>query len=431
MTVTPEYSGHQIACPACQKPITVPAAPGAAPAAAPVSSSSPPASTIGAQLFAPPAAAKVSLAATTNTAHQGAAEAAAAMTTFRGARPKKKTNPWLVAGVTILAIGAVGAAGYVWGPGLYAKVTHKADAPVAQQETNSAPAAPPVELTAAEILQNVINNYKGMTSYKSQAKSVSSLDTSAMNPLAPKTPITSSVSLSLKLARPNLYRIDWDKQTPAGNVLGSVFDAGKGDIILMGNQQALQKTRTDALTRATAASGALSIFIAGLFFNDTNSVGNALQDFVRTNDDSIDGQNCYVLTGNANFQNVQIWANKNNFLVTQAQIVFPGKLDEASLDDAKIRAQLELISGKSPTDSQVRAQKQALRNAAKIKGTITDTYVNIETNKPIELTEFQTSSGSINVNVAEQPRLPRGRMNGRVVGSPTDMARLPGQQPAR
>ncbi len=429
MQGTPEYSGRQIPCPACQKTLVVPGPPAEpAPQAHPAAAEPAPANTsIGAAPLAPPAVARLSVAATTVTSQEGAAEAAATMAVFQGARRIKRKTPWgsIVGGVIIF--GTLGVAGYLWGPLAYAKLTHHAETATAQQSLTNEPAPPPVQLTAAEILQNVINAYKGMSSYHSMAKSVSDLDTSQLNPMGPRGPVSTSVDVSLKLARPNHYRIDWERQTAAGSLKGSTWSAGAGDFLFVGNQPAvMERNRATALGQATASSGALSIFIAGLFFNDTNSLGNALQDYARTNDESINGQSCYVLGGSANFQKVLLWVDKKTSLIAQSQIVFPGKIDEASLDDVKIRELLTSVNGKPATDTAVRKKKGELRTAAKIKGTITDTYVNIETNQTMDIAQFQNSSGPINVNVpAANAQLPRGRMGGRVVTSPTDMARMP------
>jgi hypothetical protein len=428
MQATAEYSGQQIPCPACQKLLVVPPSPAAPasnmPAPAPAAKHS---QGIGASPFAPPPVARLSVASTTVTSQAGAAEAAAQMTVFQGARSIKRKTPYgtIIGGV--ISVGALGVAAYLWGPLAYAKLTHRTETAPAEQAVTNEPPPPPIQLTAAEVLQSVINAYKGMSSYRSVAKSVSALDTSQLNPMAPKGPVTTSVNLSIKLGRPDHYRIDWERQIAATTIRGSAWSAGTGDFLLAGNQPAaLQKNREAALGQATASSGALSVFIAGLFFNDTNNLGNALQNYNRLDDETINGQNCYVLAGTANFQNVQLWVNKNDSLIAQSQIVFSGKLDDASLDDIKIKVQLALLNGRPATDAEVRQKKNLIRNAAKLKGTITDTYVNIETNKTIELAEFQNSSGPINVNVSANPnQLPRGRMRGRVVTSPADMARGP------
>jgi hypothetical protein len=431
MQATDQYVGQQIPCPACQKTMVVPGAP------APVSHAPAPAQAkshskdLGAQIFTPPAVAKLSVAATTVSSQGGAAEVAATMSVFQGERKVKRKTPYgsIIGGV--LTVGVLGVAGYLWGPMAYAKFTHHSEAATAAQVATNEPPPPPVQLTAAEVLQNVINAYKGMPNYRSLAKSVSALETAQANPMAPKGPTTTPVNVSLKLGRPDHYRIDWERRLAAATVRGSVWNAGTGDFLLAGTQAAsLQKNRTAALTQATASSGALSIFVAALFFDDTNNLGNALQDYNRTDDETVNGQSCYVLAGSANFQSVRLWVDKKTSLIAQSQLVFPGQADDASLTDAKIKETMTLINGKSPTDSEVRQRRNVIRNAAKLKGTITDTYVNIETNKNIELAEFQNSSGPINVNISgDRNQMPRGRMGGRVVTSPTDMARSPRRPP--
>ena len=426
--------GHQIPCPACQKTLVVPAAPASpasgrvkvhlsSPAAqppAPASTEPPPASSIGAQLFAPPAAGKLSISATSAASTAGAAEAAAQMAVSHGIRHVKRKTPWgsIVGGV--VSVAALGVAGYIWGPSVYAKLTHRSeDAAAAAQPVVTNEPPPVVQLTAAEVLQNVINAYKGMTNYKSLAKSVANLTVASG-------PVSSTVNLSLKFGRPDYYRVDWERQSTMAR--GSVWSPGKGNFLLGGNSPAVPlKNRDAALGQAAFASGALTTFIAGLFFDETNNLGNTLQNYVRTNDSSANGLDCYVLDGTANFQHVELWVDKKTSLIAQAQIIFSGKLDESTLNDATLRDQLTQIEGKVPSDAELRQKKIALKNAAKIKGTITDTYVDAQTNQTMDLAKFQNSSGSINVQVAAPAVQNRRNPRARSVTSPSDMARMPRQ----
>jgi hypothetical protein len=105
------------------------------------------------------------------------------------------------------------------------------------------------------------------------------------------------------------------------------------------------------------------------------------------NDDSdidkeADGQSCYVLAGTVNFQNVFIWVNRNSFLIPQIQVKL-GALADA--DDDQIKEMLKAQNnGKEPSLVQINAAKKQF----KIKGSVTDTFANIQTNLTFAAADF-------------------------------------------
>ena len=317
---TPEYAGVQINCPSCQAPIVVPQATAAA------------APRPGKLTKAP---STVHYAATTPVM-------AAAM-----ARKAKKPRVGLYVGLGVGAVVAVAAILFV--PKLLDTYHQHKEAIAAEQAATNAPPPPPPDLTADEILKKLGATYKKLTSYSAQGVSIGTIDMSQISP-AMKEPQTLTTTLSLRLGKPDHYRMEWDREVGTQHLKGAVWAAGKGDFVHPGTVTTKVKDRETALNTAAATSGTLGIFTAALFFDETNSLAATLKNYAKTNNETLNGKKCYVLTGQIASQKVLFWVHKSDFLIAQAELILGGKVDEATL------AGLTL------------AQKAQMERASKLKG---------------------------------------------------------------
>jgi hypothetical protein len=345
---TSEYSGLQINCPSCKTLLVVPADPEAPPA---------------------PHANRLSMAASTPHA-QASAGASAAASFYAPPVRKKKPKTGLIVGLSLGAI-ATAAAVYFW-PEIMKKVSHENQLLSAADSTpTNAPPPPPPVLTTEEILQKVGDTYKGLTDYAAKARTDCSIDMSALVP--GKGNINMTTTSALQLGRTNNYRLEWEQKASGKTVEGAAWSAGKGNFIGYGVYPPSKvKTRHDALETAGANFFLLSSGIAELFFADTNSLAAASKDFTKTNGPSLNGPPCYVLTGEANHQSVLLWVNKDTFLISQIEITLGGAVPDEEL--------------KKLTSTQ-RNQMIAL---SKLKGTITETYDNIQTNQNLLASAFES-----------------------------------------
>jgi hypothetical protein len=362
---TAEYSGLQINCPACQTLLVVPADPDApAPAA-----------------HAP----RLSMAAATP--HAAAATSAGAASSFYAERPAKKKKPktGLIVGLSLGAI-AVAAAIYFW-PELVKKFKHEEQsiAGTDQAATNAPPPPPPV-LTTEEILEKVGATYQSMTDYAAKARTDCSIDMSGLVPGKPTLNMTTTSSL--QLGRTNNYRLEWEQNAAGKIVKGAAWSAGKGNFIGYGSYPPSKvKTRQDALTPTAASFFLMSSGIAELFFSDTNSLAAEAKDFTKTNGPSINGQACYVLAGDANHQSLLIWVDKSTFMIAQIEFILGGTIPEEELK-------------KLPS-----AQRSAMLAMSKLKGTVTETYDNIQTNRNLLASAFESPyQPDANAAAARRPR---------------------------
>jgi hypothetical protein len=352
---TSEYSGHQINCPSCQTLLVVPAAPDApAPAAATA-----------------PHGPRLSKAATS--APVQPSESAVAAASFYSVKPmrKKKSKVGLIVGLSLGAV-ALAAAIYFW-PELMKKVSHgNQTIAAADLAPTNVPPPPPPELTTEEILQKVADTYKGLNDYGAKAKTVGDLDMSAIVPGQKNVHLASTSSL--QLGRTNFYRLEWEQNLTGTPVKGAAWNSGRGNFVGYGPYKPSKvKTRQEALMPAATTAFVLSSAIVEIFFSGTNSVADDAKDFTKTNSPELNLQNSYLLTGEANHQSILLWVNKDSFLVSQIEIILGGKIDEAELK-------------KLPA-----AQRSAMTMLSKLKGTITETYDNIQTNHNLLASAFESA----------------------------------------
>lgn len=362
---TAEYSGSEIPCPACQTPLIVPSAP-SVPAPQP----------------------KLSVAHT--------ATSQSADVPFVPQRPpirRKKDRTglylWLIGGAC-----AVAAAIY-FGPALYARYNHHEEVVAAQEAVTNAPPPPPPALTTGQILQKVTETYQHLSSFVAQGESVGAIDASGINPREQgiqnfKTPF------SLQLGRPDYFRMEWGQRAASH---GATWSAGKGDFVGYGPYPATkQKDRQTAFATASAASATFCNYIVQIFFGDTNSLTLETNSFAKTNGPALSGQDCYVLAGDFKGHGISLWVNKKSFLIPQLQFVFGGQIDEEDLKGIPL------------------AQKSQLMAWSKLKGTITETYEQISTDKKLEAASFASPYMPTFARTGEGGMRERGGAGGGQVG---------------
>jgi hypothetical protein len=359
---TPEYVGVQINCPSCQATIVVPEA-----SAAHV-----------------PRPGKLTKAP--STVHYAATTPVMAAAMARKAR-KPRVGLYIGLGVGVV----VAVAAIILVPKLLDKYHEHKEAIAAEQAATNAPPKPPPELTADEILKKVGATYKKLTSYSVQGVTIGTIDVSQVNP-AVKGLQSVTTKLSLRLGRPDLYRVEWEREAGTQHIKGAVWAAGKGDFVHPATVTTKVKDRQAALNAAAASSGTLGIFIAALFFDETNSLAAVLKNYAKTNNETLNGQKCYVLTGQIGSQKLLFWVRKSDSLIAQAELILGGKVDEAAM------AGLTLV------------QKAQMEKASKLKGNFIETYENIEMNKVLSPGDFETAFPP---SATPQPRRQRDSRPGR------------------
>ncbi|MDB6021521.1 MAG: hypothetical protein JWQ04_1378 [Pedosphaera sp.] len=390
---TDAYSGRQINCPACQKPMVVPPASGAQPAS-PAMATPPP---------VPPA--------------QSAPKAPGVQRPMPAA--KKSNAKWILIGSATGLVLVVGAVAFVLFSGV---LSHSAanspstgDKPVAalqRQASKSSASASLAALSAAEIVQKVADQYNSLTSYSATGIAVTEMDMSKVDitkmPGMDKIPASAQKSqefqkmmskpvrtesgFTIRLGRPDFYRIEWEnKAGPAGMNVG-VWSAGEGDFVSLSKMKYTKvESRDLALASANGASGGVASTMPAVFFNDLSSQLNLFKQAAeRGEDDTVDGENCYVLNGDAMGVKVTLWITKDTFLIKQKQMLFGGTSTMPEMRDAKMEAELEKLGNLTPQQkAQARAAMKNMKPMlSQMKGTMTETYRKIEINQPVKKEDF-------------------------------------------
>jgi hypothetical protein len=302
-----------------------------------------------------------------STVHYAATTPAMAAAQVRKAK-KPRIGLYVGLGVGV----AVAVAAVIFAPKLLDKYNQHKEVVAAEQAATNTPPPPPPEPEAGEILQKLDATYKAFTSYSVQGISVGTVDMSQVNPKLTQPQIVTT-KLSLRLGRPDHYRMEWERGQGPQHIKGAIWAAGKGDFIHTGNTTARVKDRETALTTAASSSGTLGMLTAAMFFGETNSPATVLKNFMKSPSETLNNQKCYVLTGQLGHMNLMFWIRKSDFVIAQTELILGGKVDEAEL------------AGKSY------AQKAQLERAAKLKGNFIETYQEIVLNKALNPADFETS----------------------------------------
>ncbi len=183
--------------------------------------------------------------------------------------------------------------------------------------------------TAQEIMAKSQAAYAALTSYSDEGKTVSSIGTTTV---APHT-------FSIKLARPNLYRVEWDQNMGFYDQKGAAWCAGDGDFRAMGTSINRSSNKEDALGSATGISGGASASIPGTFFkmNWGNQLGGTMKSATKLPDEKIGDTDCYVLTDAKGGRTRTLWIGKQDFLIRQVENDTSAEEMKKVMDDAAQR----------------------------------------------------------------------------------------------
>jgi RNA polymerase sigma factor (sigma-70 family) len=185
-------------------------------------------------------------------------------------------------------------------------------------------------LPTSEIFKNARDKYASLTSYRDEGRTVANLNG-----------MTFTTTFTIKLARPNLYRIEWEQpETSSYTNKGVVWSAGEGDFMVMGNGGEMkQSSRESALGGATGVSGSAAATIPGTFFkmNWGNQLGGSVAGEKRQADEKVGDVDCYVFTSELKGTTKTIWIGKQDFLIHQVRTVTSAEAMKAVMAQAAKR----------------------------------------------------------------------------------------------
>ena len=186
------------------------------------------------------------------------------------------------------------------------------------------------QLAPGEILKRAQAKYASLDSYSDEGKTVASVSGT-----------TITTTFTIKMARPNLYRIEWvQSSSPSFSATktstNAVWSAGQGDFLEMGFGVQKQSSLEMALAGATGISGGAAATIPGTFFkmNWGNQFGGLMMGEKQQADEKVGDEDCYVFTSNANGQTRTLWVGKRDYLMHQVRSVVSAEAMKSALDKA-------------------------------------------------------------------------------------------------
>jgi outer membrane lipoprotein-sorting protein len=200
----------------------------------------------------------------------------------------------------------------------------RADAPPASNSVEA-------KSSAKEIFEKAREAYAALTSYTDQGKIVASLNG-----------LTITTTFKIKLARPNLYRVEWVQTNDSANSTTitkpqSVWSAGEGDFLdMLGRGPKKQPSQEMALASATGISGGAAATIPSAFLKTQwgDQLGGAARSDTQQADEKVGDTDCYVFSRSLKGRTSTLWIGKQDFLIHQARTLTSAAAMKAALDGA-------------------------------------------------------------------------------------------------
>ncbi len=325
----------------------------------------------------------------------------------------------LVITAVVVALAVLGGGGwYVW----HSYSQHKAKVEAAKGNPAAMVAAPTAASASAalDVLMKMHQAYTHLSSLNVEGTAVMVIDMSQvtaadMNPnqtaaqkkAAEKKParrppgmpkaMTNKTDVVIKLARPDLYRIEGTAKMAAGPTImtntTAVWSSGKTNFTLMMMGGGAYKNFTTVANRKQAflmngQAGALVMAIPELFFDEAGDMDKFIQDWGQTDDEAVSGQDCYTLTGKILGQKLKIWVSKTSYMILQSEITLGAPVSDDNISTAIGAFDTNTKRTQAQLDQEKTMAKQQAGMMTKIRGTITETYANIETNNTFAAADF-------------------------------------------
>ena len=189
------------------------------------------------------------------------------------------------------------------------------------------------KLSREEIFQKSQAAYAALTSYSDDGKSVSVLNGT-----------TITHTFSIKLGRPNLYRLEWVQSSASAAYKSTsekelIWSEGKGDFLEMHGKARKESNKESVFGTAAGISGRASATIPGTFFavNSVNELGGSTASAKQTADAKVGDVDCYVFTSESKGRTKTVWIGKQDFLIHQVRIVTSAEAMKAIFTEAAKR----------------------------------------------------------------------------------------------
>jgi RNA polymerase sigma factor (sigma-70 family) len=197
------------------------------------------------------------------------------------------------------------------------------------------------KMTASDIMKNSQEIYAALSSYSDEGKTVSSIGKTAVAPHA----------FTIKIARPNLYRIEWKQDSGFFVSTGTVWSAGDGHFLKMSTlgKPTKYSNQNMALDSATGISGGAAGSIPGTFFSNLRNQFKGMEKAFKIKDEKIGDTDCFVLSDGKDGRTRTLWIGKEDFLIHQIQTMTSAAVLKSTLEaQMKIHPELRDVMARTP-----------------------------------------------------------------------------------
>ncbi len=259
-------------------------------------------------------------------------------------------------------------------------------------------------VTAREIAKQSQTAYAAFTSYSDTGTA-----TSTGGGAGTKTTFT------IRLQRPDLYRIEWSQGGGFYTSKGAVWSDGNGDYLSYGAADKMgtaksqkMQSREMAIGGATGISGSAASDIPGTFFN--MAWGGQLGIFTsgrvkaeRGADEKIGDTDCFVVSstlspvklpnnmGTSGTTTTRLWIGKQDYLIHQIETTSEGGISNLKFTDESLKTILER-AGKPATPEAIADLRKKIERDEKAaqngKMVMTQTHENISINQKFSASDF-------------------------------------------
>jgi outer membrane lipoprotein-sorting protein len=188
-------------------------------------------------------------------------------------------------------------------------------------------------LPPVDIIKRAQAKYASLTNYSDEGTSIATIDGA-----------TITTSFTIRLARTNLYRIEWQQNNESSfstikTKPQAVWSAGEGDFLELGSGAISQVSLEMALAGATGISGGAAATIPGIFFklNWGNQFGDSVWSEKQQADEKVGDVDCYVFTSDSKGPTRTLWIGKQDFLIHQVRTVTSAEAMKTVLAEAEKR----------------------------------------------------------------------------------------------
>ena len=240
------------------------------------------------------------------------------------------------------------------------------------------------EPTAEAVIKKVEETYVAMETYQADGTVVANIDTG-------KTKIKQETTFSIRLMKPDLYRITWSQKGPVAQS-GAVWRQDGKPHLYMSALNAFSKMANDemALGGATGISGGAAFTIPSLFLTlkgGPSSPLASLENPMLEGSETIDGEECFKISGpTAVSKKETYWISKEKSLIRKyvRSLEAPDvPAPVAEMTDEQIEEALKGLGEEVNAESKARMKKRMagikqMMAQVKLKGMSTETQNDIQ-----------------------------------------------------